>query len=314
MLDLIRKELDCCDNLLHFNLVHAAAGGTSGYGCKLMDHIAEKLMRTTNAFSLYPSKSISDSCMESYNTVLCTKELMGYMSSVHMFDNETLCNICTRELGLSNANYADFNKLIATYMANLTAPLRFHSQSQLSISPAKMIASILPDRDLKFFIPSLAPLQSTKVITPKSLLKELFHKRNYLCRFEGKESEPKVITCAIIYRGCNSTILYDKELKAHLQGNAKNFVDWVPNNVTCGYCDIPDYSFAPQSACRVTVSNAMATILNTITDRASEQLSSGMSFMWYQQKGMTTNDFDDAIERIKNVSEKYDEYCGVGQD
>ncbi|KAL5106309.1 Tubulin beta-4B chain protein [Taenia crassiceps] len=72
VLDVVRKEAECCDCLQGFQLTHSLGGGTgSGMGTLLISKIREEYPdRIMITFSVVPSPKVSDTVVEPYNATL----------------------------------------------------------------------------------------------------------------------------------------------------------------------------------------------------------------------------------------------------
>ncbi|XP_053271030.1 tubulin beta chain-like isoform X7 [Pleuronectes platessa] len=78
VLDVVRKEAECCDCLQGFQLTHSLGGGTgSGMGTLLISKIREQYPdRIMNTFSVVPSPKVSDTVVEPYNATLSVHQLV----------------------------------------------------------------------------------------------------------------------------------------------------------------------------------------------------------------------------------------------
>jgi len=306
--EMLRKEVEYCGNLLHFQVVHAVAGGVSGYGMTLIQQCVENFSKSFQAYSVYPAESLSYSCTEAYNTLLCSANLLQNenVEAIYQFDNETLCRICTDILDNQNAHFDDFNRIIALFMTTLTSTLRF--PSQISLRPTKILNMLKPEKIFKMFIPSIAPLQSQRIMTPKSLTQEIFSQKNYLCQHIANS---KIISSALIYRGCHSSLAYEDELKQYVKRHEKRFIQYLPNNIVTGYCDLPLFQFSPQTIARVTISASTMTTFETIVKRGNDMYRSGFGVHWYSENDFGDEQFDAAIDVHMNLVDRWEEVCGT---
>ncbi|XP_062239238.1 tubulin beta chain isoform X7 [Platichthys flesus] len=78
VMDVVRKEAECCDCLQGFQLTHSLGGGTgSGMGTLLISKIREEYPdRIMNTFSVVPSPKVSDTVVEPYNATLSVHQLV----------------------------------------------------------------------------------------------------------------------------------------------------------------------------------------------------------------------------------------------
>ena len=130
VLDVVRKETECCDCLQGFQLTHSLGGGTgSGMGTLLISKIREEYPdRIMNTFSVVPSPKVSDTVVEPYNATLSVHQLVENTDETYCIDNEALYDICFRTLKLSTPTYGDLNHLVSATMSGVTTCLRFPGQ------------------------------------------------------------------------------------------------------------------------------------------------------------------------------------------
>ncbi|XP_062239259.1 tubulin beta chain-like isoform X5 [Platichthys flesus] len=95
VLDVVRKEAECCDCLQGFQLTHSLGGGTgSGMGTLLISKIREQYPdRIMNTFSVVPSPKVSDTVVEPYNATLSVHQLVENTDETYCIDNEALYDI-----------------------------------------------------------------------------------------------------------------------------------------------------------------------------------------------------------------------------
>ena len=80
MFDIIRKEVEECDCLQGFQLVHSLGGGTgSGLGTLILEKLMEEFPDRMNvSFSVFPSSAVSDVVVSWNHTEL---EFLSYCTS-----------------------------------------------------------------------------------------------------------------------------------------------------------------------------------------------------------------------------------------
>lgn len=158
--NMIDRELDSCDNLEAFQLIHSVGGGTgSGFGSyileELSDRYSKKLIQT---YSIFGHNEI---VVEPYNTILALKRLIQNSDANIVFDNYSLSQIATNNLKIESPSYKESNKLISTVMSAITNPIRFPLYSYNSIT--SIMSTLIPTPDLHFLTPSYTPFTSDYV-------------------------------------------------------------------------------------------------------------------------------------------------------
>ncbi len=100
VLDVVRKEVEGCDCLQGFQMVHSLGGGTGGgMGTLLLSKIREEYPdRMMCTFSVIPSPLVSDTLVEPYNAVLSIHQLVENADQVFCMDNEALYSTFFRTL------------------------------------------------------------------------------------------------------------------------------------------------------------------------------------------------------------------------
>ncbi|KAG9118408.1 Tubulin beta-2 chain, partial [Ceratobasidium sp. 392] len=90
--EIIRKQVEQCDALQGFQLIHSLGGGTgSGLGSLLLSKLREEAPdRMLTTFSIFPSPKVSDTVVEPYNTVLSLHQLVENTDMCVCLDNEAL--------------------------------------------------------------------------------------------------------------------------------------------------------------------------------------------------------------------------------
>lgn len=175
LINLIDREIDKCDNLSAFQLMHSVAGGTgSGVGSLLLqllnDRYGSKKIITT--FLIFPSNDkTSDVVVQPYNTVLTLKRLIDFSDATFVFDNDSLNSLETVLMGntdrplSSKTAFEGSNKLISYVAAGISNPLRFPSYMYSSYE--SIISTLVPTPDLKFLTSSIAPYSNIQGVVQK---------------------------------------------------------------------------------------------------------------------------------------------------
>merc|ERR1739847_178843 len=205
VLDVVRKEAESCDCLQGFQLCHSLGGGTgAGMGTLLISKIRED----------------ADECM--------------------CLDNEALYDICFRTLKLTTPTYGDLNHLCSACMSGVTACLRF--PGQLNSALRKLGVNLIPFPRLHFFFTGFTPLtsrgsQQYRALTVPELTQQMFDAKNMMCAADPRHG--RYLTAAGLFRGRMSSKEVDEQMLNVQNKNSSYFIEWIPNNMKCGICDIP---------------------------------------------------------------------------
>ncbi|CAK9441358.1 uncharacterized protein LODBEIA_P52260 [Lodderomyces beijingensis] len=172
MVNLIDREVDKCDNLSHFQLIHSVAGGTgSGVGSRILEVLQDRYTskKITTTVSVFPSNDkTSDVVVQPYNSILTLKRLIENSDGTFVFHNDALNNIenllhlnhaSAQSDGISGrTSFSGANKLIASVVASISNPIRFPGYMYTSIE--SIMATMVPTPELKFLTTSIAPFST----------------------------------------------------------------------------------------------------------------------------------------------------------
>jgi tubulin gamma len=237
VLNMIDRELDNCDNLEAFQLVHSVSGGTgSGFGSLLLetlsDRYSKKLIQTYSVFGA------SEVVVQPYNTMLSMKRLIQNSDANVVFDNMSLSSIASEHLKVESPSFDVTNKLISTVMAAHTNTLRFPSYSYNSLT--SIVSTLIPTPDLHFIIPSFTPFTSdrfthvTKEIrrsTTYDVILELLDKNLKMCCKGDKEETVLAMMDVIIRTDARMDSRQNSNIqKALIKARSRvNFAPWTPS-------------------------------------------------------------------------------------
>ena len=215
----IQRLAEDCSNLEGFLVLHSIAGGTgSGLTSMLLSRLRvnfDKKLIVSAVVTLSPD--LSNGPMEIYNTC-------GYFSNqvpsdvVVLYNNEGLYSVLESSLDIRNPDYSQINELVAHSLSSILLGSRenntiFHKHAK---GLGAIVDSWVPYPDLKYIVPSLAPIESRD--SPFSALKysnedivESLMKWKLLrisSRFQSKANEYKrverVLETCLIERGSSS--------------------------------------------------------------------------------------------------------------
>jgi tubulin gamma len=239
VLDMIDRELDGCDNLEGFQLVHSVAGGTgSGFGSLLLETLSDrynkKLIQTYSVFGA------SEVVVQPYNTMLTLKRLIQNSDANIVFDNNSLMSIASNNLKVASPSYNDINKLISTVMSVSTNTLRFPSYSYNSLT--SIVSTLIPTPDLHFIIPSYTPFTSDFVnnaakeihrSTTYDVILELLDKKLKMCCNGDKDEKVLAVMDIIIKFNSEMNIKTNSTVqKALIKAKSRiNFAPWTPSSI-----------------------------------------------------------------------------------
>lgn len=160
-LEMIDRELDSCDNLEAFQLVHSVAGGTgSGVGSHILELLSDRYnKKLVTTYSVFPeSGQSSDVVVQPYNTVLTLKRLIENADANIVVENSALINNAIKTFQSKSPTIRQTNQLISTIMSSTTNTLRYPGYMYNSLT--SIISTLVLTPGLHFIIPSYTPFTS----------------------------------------------------------------------------------------------------------------------------------------------------------
>jgi len=259
-------------------------------------------------FSIVPSPKVSDTVVEPYNCTLSVHQLVENSDESFCMDNEALYDICFRTLKLTTPTYGDLNHLVSAGLSGCTCGLRF--PGQLNCDLRKLAVNMIPFPRLHFFMNGFAPLtsrgsQQYRALTVPELTQQMFDAKNMMCAADPRHG--RYLTACGLFRGRMSTKEVDEQMLNVQNKNSSYFVEWIPNNMKCGVCDIP-----PKGLKMAVTFVGNSTAIQEMFKRVAEQYT-GMfrrkAFLhWYTGEGMDEMEFTEAESNLNDLVSEYQQY------
>merc|ERR1711924_132279 len=106
----------------------------------------------------------------------------------------------------------------------------------------KLGVNLVPFPRLHFFMNGFAPLtsrgsQQYRALTVPELTQQMFDAKNMMCAADPRHG--RYLTACGLFRGRMSTKEVDEQMLNVQNKNSSYFIEWIPNNMKCGVCDIP---------------------------------------------------------------------------
>ncbi|KAJ5078681.1 tubulin beta chain [Anaeramoeba ignava] len=310
ILEQVRKEAENCDCLQGFQMVHSLGGGTgSGLGTLILSRIREEFPdRMIAAFSIIPSRKVSDAVVEPYNATLSIHQLVDNADHVMCIDNEALYDICNNTLKLSNPTYPDLNHLVSLVMSGITCCLRF--PGQLNSDLRKLAVNLIPFPRLHFFFVGFAPLTRRDSVGYTSmsiaeLTQQMFSPKNMMAAADP--SLGKYLTASAMFRGRIPTKEVDDNMLSLLNKNRGQFIEWIPNNIKSTICDIPPKGLK-QSVAFVGNSTSIQELFKRIGDQFSKMYKRKAFIHWYLNEGLDESEFVESQNNMNDLVMEYQQY------
>ena len=86
--------------------------------------------------------------------------------------------------------------------------------------------------------------QQYRALTVPELTQQMFDAKNMMCAADPRHG--RYLTALAMFRGRMSTKEVDEQMLNVQNKNSSYFVEWIPNNIKSGICDIPPKAQALQ--------------------------------------------------------------------
>ena len=310
ILDVVRKEVESCEALQGFQLVHSLGGGTgSGLGTLLLNKLREEYPeRILSTYSIVPSPKVSDTVVEPYNCTLSFHHLVESSDEVFCIDNDALYDICYRTLKLQTPTYSELNHLVSMVMSGTTCSLRF--PGQLNSDLRKLAVNLIPFPRLHFFIVGFAPLTSRnslqfRSLSVKELTSQLFDSKNMMAACDPRRGV--YLTVSAQFRGNCPSKEVDEQMLDIQTRNSSYFVEWIPSNIKTSICDVPPRG-QKMSATFIGNTTAFRELFSRVDSQFQKMYSRRAYIHWYVNEGLETVEFDEARSNMTDLIQEYEMY------
>ncbi|KAJ7550790.1 hypothetical protein O6H91_07G118500 [Diphasiastrum complanatum] len=260
ILEKVRREVELCQSLQSFFLLHSLGGGTgSGLGSYIFELLHDaypKVFRVSAA--VFPSAD-DDVITSPYNSLFSTVALAENADCVFTVDNLALIEIIRKStkpifhngLGLnahSGAKWRDMEKpfdgmngIVSQLLLHLTSSVRF--EGSLNVDLNQIPTNLIPYPRLRFLVSSMGPLNRS---SPSDMAKqsqafnqivsEVFSRDNQLIKCNPMGST--FLACALFARGERCTISDLNDSLARVRKRVK-MIHWNTEGFKMGICHQP---------------------------------------------------------------------------
>ncbi|CAM6022201.1 unnamed protein product [Sphagnum balticum] len=219
----IRKQVELCDSLQSFVMLHSLGGGTgSGVGSYIVELLHDAYPQVYQfSTSIFPS--VDDDVVTSpYNSLLATVALAEYADCVLPIENQALLDILSQKENTRGKHsiakgkvkgdkpFDSMNGIAANLLLHLTSSMRF--EGSLNVDLNEITTNLVPYPKLHFLVSSMAPhsafshsgsaAQQHRAIN--QLFTEVFMRDNQLIKVDPTRST--YLACALLMRGNGCTI------------------------------------------------------------------------------------------------------------
>lgn len=306
----VRKQVEACDCLLGFQLVHSIGGGTgSGLGSRLITSLREEYFdRVMCSYSVIPSTVTSDVVIEPYNAVLAFESLLENLDLAMIFDNEALHQLVCSKQGKESPTYREINQCIAAAMSGITSSFRF--PGILNSNYRKIAVNLVPIPRLHFLTVSHAPLSPSQPLTVPSIVQTLFTPSNFMVT--GDVSDSRSITNFASFRGNLSSSEVEESLSSHPSTHHPPSAFWLPTPL----CTSLTARSAPLSGTLLLNHGVIREVCRRILKQFHVLFARKAFVHWYTSEGMELMEFTEASSNLEDVCADYGygNYCGEEEE
>ncbi|KAJ5521143.1 Tubulin [Penicillium fimorum] len=317
VIESIRYVAENCQSLQGFLIFHSFGGGTgSGFGSLLLDHLTSMYGRKSKLeFSIYPSPRTSIAVVEPYNAVLSTHSTIENSDCTFLVDNDSVYDICRRNLDIPRPGYEHLNCLIAQVVSSITSSLRF--DGALNVDLAEFQTNLVPYPRIHYPLISYAPVISSQRSSHESfkiqdLTSQCFEPNNQMVNCDPRKG--KYMAVALLYKG--DVVPHDCTMAVHALKTRGTFslVEWCPTGFKLGInyqkpVRRPNDELAPvdRSVSMLSNTTAIAEAWSRLDHKFDIMYSKRAFVHWYVGEGMEEGEFSEARENLAALEKDYEE-------
>jgi len=310
IMDRTRLEVESCEAMQGFQLIHSLGGGTgSGLGSLLLNSLRDNYPdKISSTYSIFPSKSVSGTVVEPYNSVLTIHQILENSDVSFVLDNEALHNVAKNTLNVKKPGFQIMNKLIARIMCGVTASLRF--PGTLNSDLRKLGVNLVPFPRLHFFLSSQGPISDQNTsdrtnLNVREVVRQCFSTRNMFCHVNPKDG--KYMAAALMFRGSEIAEQEVDAMLAKTNNSAdQDFVEWIPNNLQASIISVPSLR-DPLSGTLVANTTSLKTIFQRISTQFSLMYRRKAFIHYYRNEGMDEMEFEEADKNVRDLRWEYED-------
>merc|ERR1712170_103155 len=147
--------------------------------------------------------------------------------------------------------------------------------------------------------------QQYRALTVPELTQQMFDAKNMMCAADPRHG--RYLTAASLFRGRMSAKEVD-ELMLNVQNkNSSYFVEWIPNNIKTGICDIPPKGLK-MAVTFLGNSTAIQEMFKRVAEFFTAMFRRKAFLHWYTGEGMDEMEFTEAESNMNDLVSEYQQY------
>lgn len=232
--EIIQREVEACDSIEAFNLLHSVAGGTgSGFGSLIVQELRDQFPKNIiSSYSILPAnEESSDVVVQPYNTVLSLNHLNSFCDSIVVMDNHALGRVAMDSLRIRNVSLNYINSLVSTVISVSNSTVRF--PSHIYCDNRSILSCTNPLPSFKLLTPSYTPFscdEMSKVVratTVGEVIRRLGLPKNKLCTFDPSNTHTSLSVFNVL-EGVKDPLEVSRAIEAVVNKKSLNFVGGMP--------------------------------------------------------------------------------------
>jgi len=305
IMDDVRRQVESCDRLEGFHLMHSICGGTgSGLFEEVLGSLYENYCgQEFSSLTLFPSDSHSYCPAAVYNAAAAIHPLIEMMGFIFVMNNAGLAKVC--ENNFFPPTFQQMNKLAARYSASMLAARRFPCTPNFSLR--KIRTNMIPFWRLHFIQTFSARVfcDSKSAILKTAQLTNCF--LNPKNAYFDTSLYGTTLTAYGMYRGIFSESCIEEKMREITESSKSDFVTYMDNHFMYSICKktaVPN-----ESSCDFLINNTG--IINTFTmlENDMRTMFNKKAFLhWFTKTGIENDYLDTKLQFIGEVKGEYQTY------
>lgn len=234
VLDIVQREVEACDSLETFMLMHSVAGGTgSGFGSLMLENLRDNYpKKLITSFSILPTNEEgSDVVVQPYNTVLSLNYLNQFSDNIIAMDNNALSKVTLDSARIKNVSFGQLNSLVSTVLSSYSSTIRF--PGHMYCDNRSILSCSVPFPEYKFLVPSFTPFtcdelyQVVRATTVGDVMRRLTMPKTKLCSYDYSATNVSLAVFNIL-EGVRSPSEISRFTESIFSKKSINFVNGIP--------------------------------------------------------------------------------------
>merc|ERR1711924_280708 len=147
--------------------------------------------------------------------------------------------------------------------------------------------------------------QQYRALTVPELTQQMFDAKNMMCAADPRHG--RYLTSLGMFRGRMSTQEADEQMLNVQNKNSSYFVEWIPNNIKVGVCDIPPKGLK-MAVAFLGNSTAIQEMFKRVADYFTSTFRRKAFLHWYTGEGMDEMEFTEAESNMNDLVSEYQQY------